>query len=201
MIGSVDPSHVVRENRTVGDRAAVTFRAAVPADADAIAQVHVASWQVAYRGIIPDEHLDRLDWRERARVRRGQLERAAEDKIRVDVALDGGSIVGFVASGPERAPDPSEPPGYEVYALYLVPAAWGRGIGHHLLTRALAAMPEDAQAVLWVLEDNARGRTFYERQGFRADGGRSGINLGGEDLPELRYRLQRTGQVAKPSDR
>lgn len=185
----------------MGDTAAVTFRAAVPGDADAIAQVHVASWRAAYRGIIPDDHLDGLDWREWATVRRGQLEQAAENGIRVDVALDGASIVGFVAIGPERDADPSEPPGYEVYALYLAPGAWGRGIGRDLLVRALADVPDAAQVVLWVLEGNVRGRAFYERQGLRADGKRTRIHLGGTDLPELRYRLPRTGQGAKPSER
>ncbi len=185
----------------MGDRAAVTFRAALPDDADAIAQVHVASWQVAYRGIVPDEHLDGLDWRERAAVRRAQLERDAEERPRVDVALDERSVVGFVASGPERDASPSEPSRYEIYALYVAPGAWGRGIGHNLLVRALADVPDAAPVVLWVLEANARGRAFYERQGFRADGARTRIHLGGSDLAELRYRLQRSDQVAKPSDR
>jgi ribosomal protein S18 acetylase RimI-like enzyme len=185
----------------VDDRAAVTFRAGVPADADAIAQVHVASWQVAYRGIVPDEHLDGLDWRERAAVRRGQLERAAEERIRVDVAIDGGSVVGFVASGPERVADPSEPEGYEVYALYVDPVAWDRGIGRDLLGRAVADAPADTAVVLWVLEDNARGRAFYQRQGFRADGARTSTMRAGKELPELRYRLDQGAQVAKPSDR
>ena len=179
----------------------MTFRAAVPGDADAIAQVHVASWQAAYRGIIPGDHLDGLDWREWATVRRGQLEQAAENGIRVDVALDGASIVGFVVIGPERDADASEPPGYEVYALYLAPGVWGRGIGHDLLVRALADVPDAAHVVLWVLEGNARGRAFYERPGLRADGERTRNHLGGQDLPELRYRLERTGQGAKPSER
>ncbi len=185
----------------VGDRAAVTFRAAVPADADAIAQVHVASWQIAYRGIVPDDHLDGLDWRERSTVRRGQLERAADEGVRIHVAVKEGALVGFVAAGPERDADRSAPPRAEIYALYLEPAAWDQGIGRDLLSRAIADVPADTAVVLWVLEGNARGRAFYERQGFRADGARASITLGGKDFPELRYRLQPAGQVAKPSDR
>ena len=37
-----------------------SVRAATPADAAAIAGVHVRSWQAAYRGIVPDEVLDGL---------------------------------------------------------------------------------------------------------------------------------------------
>ena len=44
------------------------------------------------------------------------------------------------------------------------------------------------EGVLWVLEDNPRGRDFYERQGWHADGGRKVEDLGGVELTELRYR-------------
>jgi GNAT superfamily N-acetyltransferase len=179
----------------------VTIRTATPLDADAIARVQVASWKVAYKGIVPDEHLDGLDWREWAITRREQLERATDDGVRVHIALLDGSVVGYMAIGPERDSAPSAPPRQEVYALYLAPDLWGRGIGRELLSRAIADVAADMAVVLWVLEGNARGRAFYERQGFRADGARTRIHLGGKDLPELRYRLPRIGQVAKPSDR
>ena len=38
----------------------VTLRDATPADALDIATVHVESWQVGYRGLMPDEVLDGL---------------------------------------------------------------------------------------------------------------------------------------------
>ena len=37
-----------------------TIRAATPNDAQAIASVQFASWQVAYRGLLPDDALDEL---------------------------------------------------------------------------------------------------------------------------------------------
>ena len=182
----------------------VTIRAAAPSDADAIARVQVASWQVAYRGIVPDEHLDGLDWRERAEVRREQLERAADECVRVHVAVNDGSLVGFMATGPERAAETSAPSGAEVYALYLAPEAWDQGIGRDLLARAVADVPDDIPVVLWVLTENQRARAFYERQGFRADGAATTIQLGGRELAEVRYRVDRqdsSRQVANPSDR
>jgi len=36
------------------------LRAAVPADARAIAEIHVASWRSAYRGLLPDSLLDAM---------------------------------------------------------------------------------------------------------------------------------------------
>ncbi|MER6578988.1 hypothetical protein [Nonomuraea sp. NPDC001023] len=37
------------------------IRKATPADAQAIAEIHVRSWQAAYRGLLPQDHLDGLD--------------------------------------------------------------------------------------------------------------------------------------------
>ena len=56
--------------------------------------------------------------------------------------------------------------------LYVVPGRWGTGLAHALHDRAL----EEVRALgsrscrLWVLEDNARARRFYERRGWRENG-------------------------------
>jgi GNAT superfamily N-acetyltransferase len=185
----------------VHEKPNVTIRTGTPLDADAIARVQVASWRAAYKDIIPDAHLDGLDWREWAITRREQLERADEDGVRVNVALQSGVIIGYVAAGPDRDIDPPAPPRQEIYALYLAPERWGRGVGHDLLSRAVDDVPAEVPVTLWVLADNMRARTFYERQGFRADGSTTIIHRGGRGLVEVRYRLDRPSQVAKPSDR
>jgi RimJ/RimL family protein N-acetyltransferase len=43
------------------------------------------------------------------------------------------------------------------------------------------------KAHLWVLEENLRARKFYERLGWRPDGGRSSDAYGGVSLGALRY--------------
>ena len=40
---------------------ALEIRLATDADARGIARVRVSGWQSAYRGLIPDEYLDRMD--------------------------------------------------------------------------------------------------------------------------------------------
>ena len=37
-----------------------TLRLANPSDAHGLAEMHVATWQVAYRGLLPDDFLDGL---------------------------------------------------------------------------------------------------------------------------------------------
>ncbi|HEU4513758.1 MAG TPA: hypothetical protein VFR87_11695 [Nocardioidaceae bacterium] len=44
------------------------IRPAAVEDAEAVARVHVQSWQVAYRAILPSTYLDSLDVAERSRT-------------------------------------------------------------------------------------------------------------------------------------
>ena len=79
----------------------------------------------------------------------------------------------------------------ELYAIYVLPQAWGSGAGAALMREAVAGLREafDGDAVLWVLEDNPRARRFYEREGWRLDGGRKRDTFLGVEVGEVRYRL------------
>jgi ribosomal protein S18 acetylase RimI-like enzyme len=63
----------------------------------------------------------------------------------------------------------------------------GSGVAQALMETGLAAMRERGatEAVLWVVEANARARRFYEREGWTADGETRASPLG---PTELRYR-------------
>jgi GNAT superfamily N-acetyltransferase len=78
----------------------------------------------------------------------------------------------------------------ELLAIYLDPAVWGLGIGRRLQSVALQRLREDGytEATLWVLAGNTDSRAFYERTGWRADGGTSEFEAGAEVLDEARYR-------------
>ena len=56
--------------------------------------------------------------------------------------------------------------------LYVVPKAWGNGVAARLHDEALRGIAATGKpgARLWVLEENARARRFYERRGWRPDG-------------------------------
>jgi GNAT superfamily N-acetyltransferase len=174
-----------------------TIRPATVDDADAISQLHVRSWQVAYRGLVPDDYLDAIDWRERAALRRDLLADAGSP-VQTSVVVDGG-LTGFIAWGPVRDEVPADAD-QEVYAVYVDPDRWRSGYGHMLLTHALDTVPDSAAVILWVLAGNHRARAFYERHGLSADGGTKTISLGAADLEEVRYRRPPSGQAA-PSER
>ena len=56
--------------------------------------------------------------------------------------------------------------------LYVVPERWGSGLGGELHDRALELVRDlgSRRCRLWVLEDNARARRFYERRGWQENG-------------------------------
>ena len=165
------------------------IRKAVVDDAHGIASVHVRSWQVAYRGHIPDDFLDGLDVEKRANMWRGLIQ--DPDKVIFVAENTEGNIIGFAALGPSRDSDSNRSTA-EVSAIYIDPDKWQKGNGRAVLSASLgeARKRDFDQVTLWVLEANQRARSFYESFGFIQDG-----TIKDDDrwkdfvLRELRYRL------------
>lgn len=172
--------------------AAFTVREAQPADAEAIADVHVRGWQWGYRDLLPAEALAKLDVSKRA-AWWTQVLAGAFDGSAVWVAERDGAVIGFAAAGPSRDEGAPEDEG-ELYALYLREDAAGQGVGHALLDAAVEDLRERGAAniVLWVLASNARARSFYEKAGWAPDGGTKTAPWEGVMLEEVRYRLEGT---------
>jgi ribosomal protein S18 acetylase RimI-like enzyme len=166
------------------------IRAARMKDIPEIAAVHVRSWQAAYRGLLPQAYLDGLDPSQRI----GQWERSLSAADWSDggtlVADAGGRLPGFVSYGPARDDDADSRRAGEIYAIYLVPAAWDEGIGRQLMAAALDRLGEAGfdQVTLWVLDSNARARRFYEAGGWLADGAAKRDDSFGVPMTEVRYR-------------
>ena len=94
-------------------------RPARPEDAAAVAAVHVRTWQAAYEHVFGAERLAAID-----HTRRRALAERAIASGGVAVAVDDdGSVVGFVSVGPSSDVDGEG----ELYAIYVLPEAWGSG--------------------------------------------------------------------------
>lgn len=160
------------------------IRFATPDDADRIGEIHIAAWRVAYRGIIPDAHLDSLSVEERVVRWRDILEE--KPKI-VLVHEQGGRVEGWVSIGPGRDDDATNDG--EIYGFYVDPASWRTGVGRVLMENAEVELRSRgfSRLFLWVLKQNDRARRFYESMGYSPDGGTKVITIGGASLPELRY--------------
>lgn len=164
------------------------IRESIPADAEAIATVHVRSWQVAYRGQLPVEYLDGLTVEDRLSQHQWALEHPRQD-WRVWVAEEGRRVLGFAVTGPSEDAD-ADPGTAELYAIYLEPEAYGTGVGRRLFAHAIGDLRERGYetATLWVLESNGRARRFYEVAGWRLDGATTTERIDCLNYPTVRYR-------------
>ena len=163
------------------------IRAAEIEDAAGLASVHVRSWQSAYVGMVPQEHLDALSVEKRAEGWRNGLSSGA---FRTFVATNEDGIVGLVSVGATR--DEGDSPGaFEVGAIYISPGLWRQGIGRALWLRASeeAQMQGALTLSAWVFERNDDSRTFYEAVGCVHSGAQKTMEIGGEKLIAVRYTL------------
>jgi GNAT superfamily N-acetyltransferase len=151
---------------TGGSRAstATTIRKAAAADAEAVADVYLASFGATY-----DFPLAHTDDEVRAWIRDSVIPAGG-----TWVALDqAGSTVGMmvVAAG-------------ELDQLYVLPNRLGEGIGRRLLDIARRESPSGLS--LYTFQVNARARRFYERNAFVAEWFGDG-SANEEGQPDLRY--------------
>lgn len=158
----------------------VSVRGARPGEGRRFEQVRIAGWHAAYRGVVHPDLLrdlvldeERVAWRERwlADPPLGEVTLVAE-------------VDGEVAAGAYLRP--YDAVAAELASLYVDPVRRGHGLGSALLEEGFARMPQGEQ-VLWTFEANAPARRFYERHGFRLDGGRQALPILGDPV-EVRYR-------------
>ena len=179
------------------------IRPGVRDDADALAAVHVAAWRAGYAHVFPASWLQG----EAFEAGRHEVWNAWRfEPARLLVAVTPGaatgpgsrdaerheSVVGFSLFGAERerAARAATRRG-EVWSFYLHPDLWGSGLADELLERTEARLRADGfdAAVLWVLDDNPRARSFYERHGWTATGLRADFDQYCDvAMPELEYR-------------
>ena len=164
------------------------LRRAGPADAEALARVHIDSWCAAYRGIVPDAFLDRLDYARRAAQFRQWL---APEAAATYVAEEDGEVRGFMMLGTSRDAGVDKAVTGEIWGIYLAPNQWRKGIGSRMCGYAEELLSSQGFGVitLWVFEANAAARRFYEAMGFRADGTVSEMNADAP-LKVVRYRKE-----------
>lgn len=142
-----------------------TLRPAVPADAEAGAELHRACWREAY-GPYADPDLLAARLADTDRWVTSWEDQLHDGPPRMLAVAPDGTPVGFAVVG--RCRDEDAPTPLELYALYTRASHWGTGLGQRLWD---AVKPEEPCS-LWVLADNLRAQKFYRRNGFKADGGR-----------------------------
>jgi ribosomal protein S18 acetylase RimI-like enzyme len=149
-----------------GDR--LEIRRATTADADAVADVYLASFHATYT--FPLAHTD-------DEVRRW-IRQAVVGNAETWIAVEGQRVVGMMVVGPG-----------DLDQLYVAPDRLRSGIGRRLLDRAKERSPDGLS--LYTFQVNDRARRFYERNGFVAEA--FGDGTGNEEgQPDVRYAWRPT---------
>jgi GNAT superfamily N-acetyltransferase len=173
-----------------------SIRPARIADAANLAQVRLETWRTAYRGLIPEAVIASMDLKkETARwIERLHAPQADSHLFVAEIQPESGSggpeaapgVVGFCGGGPNRDDDPDY--SGELYAIYVLQAYQGLGVGRALLQHAVDWLLQNGHRsmLIWVLRDNTNARRFYEALGGKAVRERS-ITIGGALLPEVAY--------------
>lgn len=165
-------------------------RRAVIDDVAGIAALHVASWQAAYPGLLPQAVLDGLrpeQWwprwtttiREAAWPSRGTLVAVAEDD----------ELAGFVDLRPAVEDEQDGRVG-EIASFHVHPSCWSAGVGQQLMAASVEALTDAGftTGALWVLDGNARAMRFYTRSGWVFDGTTQADDVGGTTIYDRRMR-------------
>ena len=165
----------------------IEVREATPEDTEAIVSVTAAGWREAYRGIVKPERLADLPierWQHEVGV---GLRRPVDDAFSYVAEVDGEFAGYCYVAAPTREPDLS-PEVAELGAMYVDPSHWRQGIGHALMEAALERLSKlpYREAILWTFEENERAVAFYERHGWKKDGGEKIHQRSGE--PAIRMR-------------
>ena len=168
----------------------IEIRPAVRADTDALCDAHVAAWRVAYRGLFPDALLDSEEFEAGRRAIWRAARWFGDPDQQVFAAVLAGVVSGFAHVGAEREHNVLNGSGRgEVYGFYNQPSTWGSGLARASMAAAEQWLGEHGftEATLWVLRDNPRARSFYEKSGWAWTGKESlwsGPNVAGQPAPD-----------------
>lgn len=174
------------------------IRKATQDDIPIIAALHIEGWKGAYGGIVDQGYLDSLTVEKRIT---DWTEWMGSGESEVFLAEESGQPAGFVVIGRTKTPPPGSSsirPSHsgEVYALYLHPDYWRKGIGTLLLKHAARELKDRKHSAicLWVLDANVRAKAFYERMGGQKLGGKM-IEIGSSKLKEICYGWRDTASL------
>lgn len=160
-----------------------TIRRATTYDAAGMARVNVESWRATYQGIVHEEFLQNLSVENRTEFWKNIVGQQHPQKIYVVAVDTSNTVIGYATGGVSRESEFDS----ELYALYLLPAWQGYGIGKELVEQIFTFCKTQNMLTIcvWVLKDNP-SRTFYEAIGGTCKASKL-VTIGNQHLEEWLY--------------
>ena len=179
----------------------VSVRVAWSADAEAIATVQVRAWRRGYAGILPQEVLDSLDARVMATQWAEAIERPAEARNRVLVALDRATVVGFALTAVSDDPDADPAVDGQIAEFVVDPEQRRAGHGSRLVQACADTMVADMfnRATIWVTSTDDATRGFLAEAGWAPDGAHRELDLTGDGSTLVKQVRLHTGIGPAPN--
>ena len=149
-------------------------------DIEQVAKIITEDWKIAYKGIIDDEYLKNLDYKDKEKSIREKYQK------RKSIVLEEGIVKGYSRFGENRE---EEKDLAELYALYVEADERGKKIGEKLLRKTASILKERGykEMVIWCLKENKKERKFYEKMGGKLYKTRN-IEIGNKEYAEVCYK-------------
>jgi ribosomal protein S18 acetylase RimI-like enzyme len=170
-------------------------------DVPDLARIHIAGWRAAYGGLVDQAYLGALDQSEKEESWLGILTK--NESVTMLARDEAGNAAGFTSYGRLRTPPPGMSPirplySGEIYAIYILPEYWRRGLGRQLMKAAASGLKEmkHSSLCLWVLDGNRQANLFYKALGGQRCG-KKDVEIGGKMLPEAAYGWRDSGVLLK----
>ena len=187
-----------------------------------IARIQLTTWRVAYKRLLPQHVLERLDedwitrrWREAITEPPSPAHRVLVAVEQVDAPAPGSDsayVVGFAASGPADdtalAPDEDHTTldkafgGTAAITDVLVEPRWHRrGHGSRLLAASVDLWRTDGftTAVAWTFSDDTVTRRFLESTGWAPDGAGRSLDVDDLLIPQIRWHTSLSEDSVTPA--
>ena len=153
------------------------LRKAALEDAEVLAKILIASWRQTYAGLVPDSYMSKFDITRRTH----QFQKAIAERTEETYVAEAEKILlGFSTIGPCRDEDLDPQLTGEIWAIYLAPEYWRKGLGSQLCRYAEEQLRAKGygQIALWVFKANQSARMFYSVIGYEPDGGLKILHFG-----------------------
>jgi len=165
----------------------IKVRPATLRDAKTIAELHNIAAREAFQTLVPHNPVTLPAVEKRQAFWREAIEYSEPQVL---VALDDDKVVGFV--GFDRSRDKGTPPTMgELWAIYAMPAVWGKGVGLALWDAAREGLLDEGctHVTVWVPLASERAVRFHELAGFKRElNTAKTVPMGSTKVEEIRLK-------------